>query len=102
MMRRLEIKSSVRSRGRFIDEFAAQGLGRGGQRPAGDEFVSSSMHCQEIAWISSLWLELLAQSQNVVVDRSRGRITFVTPHLVEKFFASDHASRRTRKKFKQL
>ena len=68
-------------------------------RPAGfeNESVTNPMHGLEVNGTGRIRLELLAQPQNVVIDRAGAGIVFKAPDLVQEFVPRDHPP-RTREK----
>src|SRR5438270_12109516 len=66
------------------------------------EFVAGAVDGQKEARVGRVRLELLAEAQDVVVDRAGGRIVLVAPDFVEQFVARENATRRGGEEFEEL
>src|ERR1700710_1198942 len=53
-------------------------------------------------WIRRIWLQLLAQLQNLIIYGPRGRIRVVSPDLVEQDLTCEHTVKIICKKLQQL
>jgi hypothetical protein len=47
-----------------------------------NEFVTNTMHGLEVNGTGGIWLEFLAQPQNVVINRASAGIIFKAPDLI--------------------
>jgi hypothetical protein len=58
-----------------------------------NEFVTNTMHGLEVNGTGRIWLEFLAQPQNVVINRASAGIIFKAPDLIQEFVPGDHPPR---------
>src|ERR1051325_4685395 len=54
------------------------------------EFIARAVHRPEMDWMGWIFLQLLPQLQNMIVDGASGRIALVSPNLVEELLAGDY------------
>src|SRR5271157_800523 len=94
MINRAAMKSWDRSRNMVIELLRKPSNTRTGRGTCGREFVTRAVHGHQISRRGGVRLQLLAQSENVIVHGARGRIVLIAPDLVEKLFARDDAARR--------
>src|SRR5579863_2479601 len=60
------------------------------------------MNGQEVARVGGIWLEFLAKTQDVIVDRTRRWIILIAPHFVEQLVARQDSSGRRAEEFQKL
>src|SRR3984957_4134698 len=67
-----------------------------------DKFISCAIDGQQMLGVCRIWLQLLAQLQNLIIYRTRRRIEIVSPNLVEQDIACEDALGIYREEFQEL
>ena len=66
------------------------------------ELIAYTVHGPEMYWVGGVFLQLLAQLQDVVVHRPGGRVVVISPDFVEQFIAGDDSLSILHHEFQRL